>query len=200
MLRIGFLASHGGSGMRAVVDAIRTGALKAQASVVIANNSSAPALQTARQAGIPCCHLSAKTHPVREDLDAAIRDELVHHATDIVLLSGYMKPIGPLTLERFQHRVLNTHPALLPRFGGQGMYGDHVHRAVLAEGATVTGASIHIVDGAYDHGPVVRQRAVPVLGNDTVDTLRPRVQEAERDLILEVFAGLSAGRLHLHTA
>jgi hypothetical protein len=119
VLRVGFLASHGGSGMRAALDAIRAGAVRAQASVVISNNSSAPALSSARQVGLPCYHLSAATHPVPEDLDAAIRDTLHRHATDIVLLSGYMKPVGPLTLERFQSRILNTHPGLLPRFGGK---------------------------------------------------------------------------------
>ena len=200
MLRVGFLASHGGSGMRASLDGIRAGVIRAEASVVISNNSTAPALGIARQVGLPCYHLSAATNPVPEDLDATIRDTLHRHATDIVLLSGYMKQVGPLTLERFRSRILNTHPGLLPRFGGKGMYGDQVHRAVLAEGVPVTGATLHVVDGTYDHGPLLRQRKVPVLAGDTVETLRERVQAAECLLIVGVLADLAAGRLHLPLA
>ncbi len=196
-MRIGFLASHGGSGMRAVVQAIRAGSLAAEAAAAISNNSAAPALAFAREAGIPRYHLSAATHPVPEELDAAIRDALVRHGADVVLLSGYMKNAGPLVRAAFRGRMLNIHPALLPRFGGEGMYGDRVHRAVLAARAPVTGATVHVIDEVYDHGPILRQREVPVLAGDTVETLRDRVMAAEAALIVDVLRDVVAGRLQL---
>jgi phosphoribosylglycinamide formyltransferase-1 len=114
-----------------------------------------------------------------------------------VLLAGYMKKLGPYTLDCFRGRVLNTHPALLPKFGGQGMYGARVHEAVLAAGEAVTGVSVHVVDAEYDQGPVIAQCEVPVLAGDTVDTLASRVQERERKFIVEVLQAIVEGRLRL---
>ena len=196
-MRIGFLASHGGSGMRAVVEAIRAGSLVAEPAAVISNNGAAPALAFARETGIPGYHLSAATHPDPEALDVAIRDALVRHGADVVLLSGYMKKVGPLLRGAFRGRMLNIHPALLPRFGGEGMYGDHVHGAVLAAHVPVTGATVHVIDEVYDHGPILRQREVPVLAGDTVETLRDRVMAAEAALIVDVLRDVVAGRLQL---
>jgi phosphoribosylglycinamide formyltransferase-1 len=197
VLRIGFLASHGGSAMRAVVEAMRAGTLAGEPVVVISNNSDAPALAYARAAGIAAVHLSAATHRQPEALDAAIADTLARHGAEVVLLSGYMKKVGPRVLERFRGRILNTHPALLPRFGGQGMYGEAVHRAVLAAGERVTGATVHLVDGLYDHGPVLRQQQVPVLPGDTAQTLQERVKAAEGPLVVQVLRDIASGRLRL---
>ena len=198
MLRIGFLASHGGSGMRAVLEAITEGRLPAAGgSVLVTNNSGAAAVAVAGAHGVPTCHLSAATHPDPESLDLAIADALSRHGTDVVLLSGYMKLLGPTTLTRFRDRILNTHPALLPNFGGKGMYGDRVHAAVLAAGVPTTGATIHLVDPVYDHGPVIRRREVPVLAGDDLAAVRDRVQAAERALIVEVLADIARGRLRI---
>ena len=108
-----------------------------------------------------------------------------------------MKPIGPRTLAAYRRRILNVHPALLPRFGGKGMYGDAVHQAVLDAGAPVTGATIHLVDELYDHGPPVARRKVPVLPNDTVDSLRDRVRVAEHTLYVDTLQAIATGHINL---
>ena len=115
----------------------------------------------------PTAHLSSNTHDGAEPLDAAIRDTLVAARVDLVFLAGYMKRVGPLVLAAFKGRILNTHPALLPKFGGKGMYGDHVFEAVLESGETESGVSVHLVDGDYDHGPVVTQCRVAVHAHDS---------------------------------
>jgi len=116
---------------------------------------------------------------------------------DLVVLAGYMKKLGPRTLARFRGRIVNTHPALLPKFGGKGMYGIHVHRAVLAAGEAKTGASVHLVDEEYDTGRVVAQREVPVLAGDTPETLAERVQQHERALLIDVLTRVADGSLGL---
>lgn len=194
-LKLGFLASHRGSSMRAIVEAIRTGRLNAEARVVISNNRDAAALDYARAAGIPAYHLSGNTHPDPAELDRAILDALQKHDVTLVILSGYMKKIGPLTLAAYQDRILNIHPALLPRFGGQGMYGKRVHEAVLAAGEPVTGVTVHFIDEQYDHGPIIGQRTVPVLATDTVDTLAARVLECEKAFFVEILQQIAAGRI-----
>lgn len=196
-LRLGFMCSHGGSVMQAIVDACRQGRLSAEPCVVISNNSGAFALARASREGIPTCHLSAKQHPEPAGLDRAISDTLARHGVNLVVLAGYMKPLGPTTLARFPGRVLNTHPALLPRFGGKGMYGRLVHEAVLSAGERVTGVTIHLVDEEYDHGPVVARCEVPVLDGDTVDSLMKRVQGRERELYVETLRGIAAGEIVL---
>jgi phosphoribosylglycinamide formyltransferase-1 len=108
-----------------------------------------------------------------------------------------MKKIGPQTLDRFRGRILNTHPALLPKFGGTGMYGLHVHRAVLAAGDVTTGASVHVVSEEYDEGPVLAQREVAVEPTDTPETLAARVQTHERSLVVQTLGDIAAGRLRL---
>ena len=193
-LRIGFLASHGGSALAAILEAIHSGRLDAAPVVVVSNNGTAGALALAHAAGVPALHLSRATHPEPAALDRAIRDTLGDYAANLVVLSGYMKKIGPLTLDRFQGRILNT-PALLPKFGGKGMYGIHVHQAVLASGDPVSGATIHVVDEHYDHGPVVSRQEVPVLVGDLPEALQQRVKTAEAELFVWTLMEIATGRL-----
>jgi phosphoribosylglycinamide formyltransferase-1 len=194
------MASHGGSAARAVAEAIAAGRLDAEIRVVISNNSGSAALAWAAAAGIEGDHLSTATVRGRdgatdasEALDAAIRDRLRERGVGWVLLSGYLRPIGPLTLAAFRGRILNLHPALLPGFGGRGMYGDRVHAAVLAAGVAESGATVHVVDEVYDHGPVLGQRRVPVLAGDDVACLRERVMGAEAELVVETLSRLASG-------
>lgn len=196
-MRIGVLASHEGTTLQAVLDACANGAIAGRVVVVISNNRESGALARARAVAVPACHLSARTHPDEVALDSVIRDTLAQHDVDVVLLAGYMKKIGPQTLARFPGSIINTHPALLPRFGGPGMYGAAVHRAVLASGERVTGASIHVVDATYDTGPVIARRQVPVEPGDTVDTLAARVQACERALLVETLGRIADGSIRL---
>jgi phosphoribosylglycinamide formyltransferase-1 len=194
-MKIGFLASHRGSDMQAVLDACRAGRLHATPAVVISNTRDAEALARAQREGIPHYHLSATTHPDPEALDTAILDALVGHGVEWVLLAGYLKKLGPRTLRAFRGRVLNIHPALLPKHGGQGMYGDRVHEAVLAAGERETGVTIHLVDEEYDHGAIVAQCTVPVVAGDTVASLSRRVVEREHVFLVETLERLASGSL-----
>ena len=196
-MRLGVLASHGGTNLQAIIDACKEGRLDAQVCVVISNNSNSMALERARREGIPHRHLSSKTHPNDAELDRAISLTLKGHEVDIVVMAGYMKMLGPATLERFRNRVMNSHPALLPKFGGKGMFGSRVHEAVLAKGERVTGATIHLADERYDHGPNVAQREVPVLDGDTLDLLTQRVQESERALWVDTLRKIATSEIDL---
>jgi phosphoribosylglycinamide formyltransferase 1 len=196
-LRLGFLASHGGSNMQAIIDACKDGRLHAEPAAVISNNSESTALERARREGIPGFHLSSATHPDPAELDAAILRVLEERGVDLVVLAGYMKLLGPKSLERYRGRILNIHPALLPKFGGKGLYGIKVHEAVLAAGETVTGVTIHLVDERYDHGPTVAQREVPVMDGDTPESLAARVLEQEHRLFPETLEKIARGEIDL---
>jgi phosphoribosylglycinamide formyltransferase 1 len=196
-LVLGFLASHEGSNMQAIVDACRAGDLNAVPAVVISNNADARALVRAEREGISHYHLSSATHPSAEDLDRAILDALSRRGVTIVILAGYMKKIGPRVLERFRSRILNIHPALLPKYGGKGMYGRNVHEAVLKAGEKETGVTVHLVDGEYDTGRIVSQCRVPVLPGDTVDTLAGRVLETEHRFFVETLRKIGKGEIRL---
>lgn len=187
-MSLGVLASHEGTTLQAIIDAF-----PGRVAAVISNNADARALTRARAAGIPAHHLSSRTHPDPDALDATIAATLQAAAVELVVLAGYMRKLGPRTLAAFPRRILNTHPALLPKYGGQGMYGLHVHRAVLAAGDTVTGASVHWVDGGYDTGPVIARRAVHVEPGDTPETLAARVQAHERVLLVDVLSRILSG-------
>lgn len=199
-LRLGILASGAGTTLQAVIDASESGALSAAVAVVISNNSRSGALARAERHGIDCVHLSTRTHADPAALDAAIAAALARHDVDVVLLAGYMKKLGPRTLGRFAGRVINTHPSLLPRYGGRGMYGGHVHAAVLAGGDAATGVSVHLVDGEYDTGRVLASREVPVAPDDDVVSLARRVQRAERPFLIEVLERIATGDIRLPPA
>lgn len=196
-LRLGALASGAGTTLQAVIDACEEGVLAADVAVVITNNSRSGAALRAARHGIEAVHLSASTHPESVELDDAIRVALAARSVDLVLLAGYMKKLGPKTLAAFAGRVINTHPSLLPKFGGRGMYGRHVHEAVLASGDEVTGISVHLVDGEYDTGRVLARREVPIEPGDDPATLAGRVQRAERPFLIEVLRRISMGEIRL---
>ena len=196
-LTLGFLASHEGSNMHAIIDACRSGRLEAEPRVVISNNSGSMALRRARSQGVPGYHLSAKTHPSSTELDRAIGNTLADHEVDLVVLAGYMKLLGPITLSRYRGRILNIHPALLPDFGGRGMHGKKVHAAVLASRSKFTGVTIHLVDEEYDHGLIIAQAKVPILQHANVESLQTRVQEREHEFYVETLQKIISGDIRL---
>lgn len=185
-LRIAVLASGEGMTLQALLDAIGAGRLDAEIVAVASNNADAGALRRARAAGIPAIHLSVARHADPDGLDLALTRALQAEAPDVVVTAGYMKRLGPLVMATFQRRMINVHPSLLPKYGGQGMYDRHVHAAVLAAGEHESGASVHFVEGDYDTGPVIAQAHVPVLPTDTVDSLAQRVKIRERELLIQV--------------
>lgn len=194
--RIAVLASHGGSILQAVIDACAAGALKARVVLVISNNGGSLALRRAAAAGLRTRHLSARTHPTPARLDAAICAALKEAEADWVLLAGYMKKLGPQTLGAFRRRIVNAHPALLPKYGGRGFYGRNVHQAVVEAGDDETGATVHFVERDYDTGPIITQMRVPIKPDDRVEDVEERVKAAERKLVVETLAALMAGEEH----
>ena len=196
-MNIAFLASHRGSNMQSIIDACSSGELAATPVVVISNNGDSGALERARKESIPAYHISSLTMEDDETRDKAIVDTLKEHNTQLVVLAGYMKRIGPHTLAAFEGRILNIHPCLLPKYGGQGMYGMRVHEAVLASGDTESGVTIHVVNEEYDKGAILAQSTVPVLSDDTADSLAQRVLAVEHVLYVEVLKGIIAGEIAL---
>ena len=196
-MRLGVLSSHGGSNLQAIVDSIKSGALDAQVAVVVSNNSDSRALERATKEGIPAFHLSRSAHPVPEELDLAILHVLREHGVTLVALAGYMKKLGPAVLGAYRRRILNIHPALLPRHGGRGMYGMRVHESVIKSGDSVTGVTVHLVDDEYDQGPIVAQVKAPVFKDDTADTLAHRVLQTEHRFYSEVLGRIRSGDIDL---
>lgn len=195
--RLGFLASHRGTNMQSIIDACRQGRLAATPAVVISNNGDSPALDRAENEGIPAYHISSRTFPDSDDRDRAIRDTLRRHHVDLVVLAGYMKRLGPATLEAFSGRIINIHPALLPKYGGKGMYGDRVHEAVLEAGDAETGVTVHLVEGDYDSGRILAQKKVPVKSGDTVASLAARVLRVEHETYVETIGRIISGDIRL---
>ncbi len=193
-MKISFLASHGGSSAKFLIAAMRAGSLATEPGIVITNNRDSAIFHWCLDNNIDVRHISSKTHRGDENADEAIALVLEEAGSDLVVCSGYMKTIGPNTLGAFPGRILNIHPALLPKFGGKGMYGDHVHTVVLASGEKESGATVHVVSAGLDEGPIVLQKVVPISAGDTVETLRARVQAVEPELYLEALRKIIRGR------
>ena len=196
-LRIGFLASHRGSNMQAVIDACKKGDIFADPVVVISNNKDSQALERARIEGITALHLSATVCGGAENLDQEIVNALVADKVELVVLAGYMKKIGPRVLKAFKGRIINIHPALLPKYGGEGMFGEHVHRAVLAAKDSESGATVHIVTDEYDQGPILAQNRVAVDPGETLESLSKKVLAVEHPLLVETISKIARGEIKL---
>jgi formyltetrahydrofolate-dependent phosphoribosylglycinamide formyltransferase len=190
--RIAVLASGGGSNLQALLDYLKArGPSRCGDVVVVASNRrDAGALDRARAAGIATAVLRGPRDPDSGDL----LETLHAHRVDFVVLAGYLKLLPKEIMAEFPSRVLNIHPALLPSFGGPGMYGERVHKAVLLAGARVSGATVHYVDEEYDHGAILAQWPVPVLADDTVRSLADRVLKVEHVLYPRVIDAVASGR------
>ena len=197
MLTLGLLASHRGSNVQAVVAACRSGRLDARPAVVISNNASSGVLRFAEAAAIPAYCIGGPDYADEDARDTAIFETLRVHGVGLVLLLGYMRMLGPKTTAAYRGRILNTHPALLPRHGGKGMYGERVHAAVLASGDVETGVTVHLVDDEYDHGDVVAQCRVPVERGDTVESLAARVLAREHEFLVETLQAIAMGKIRV---
>ena len=190
-MRIAVLASHDGSTMQAVIDACSAHKIDATVALVVSNNSSSGALRRAGLAGVQSQHISSKTHGNDDGADNAMLKACHDQQIDLILLLGYMKKLGPQTLAAYSGKILNTHPALLPKFGGKGYFGLKVHEAVIAAGEVESGASVHFVDTDYDTGPILAQVKVPVEANDDAQSLEERVKVAEQKLLVETLRQLA---------
>ncbi len=196
-LRIGILASHGGSNMQAIIDACGNNKINGEVSVVISNNSSAGAVKKAENARIQVYHLSSRNYPGSDELDEAMLLVLKKHKVNIIVLAGYMKKLGPMVISKFQNRILNIHPALLPKYGGRGMYGDKVHKAVIESGDKESGATIHLVNDKYDDGRILSQVIVQISDDDNPETLAAKVLAQEHRLYPITLEKISKGEIKL---
>jgi len=187
-MRIAVFASHNGSDLQAVIDGCKCGQIAAEVCLVISNNSTSFALERARREGIPTRHLSSRQYPDEEELAQAMLRALDEAGTDMVMLCGYMKKVPEVVVRRFEGRIFNIHPALLPKHGGPDMYGIHVHEAVIRDGDEETGVTIHRVSNVIDGGEIVAQTRVPVLSGDTPEILAARVLEREHSFLVEVLS------------
>lgn len=193
MTRVAVLASGSGSNLQAILDhqsALGAGAV-ARVVLVASDHADAGALERARAAGIAAEALD------RNARTTGLAGILSRHRIDLVVLAGYLRLVPAEVVAHYRGHILNVHPALLPKFGGPGMFGHHVHEAVIASGARLTGPTVHFVDERYDEGPVIAQAPVPVLPSDTPDELAARVLQAEHQLYPRVVEAVAAGRIRL---
>jgi phosphoribosylglycinamide formyltransferase-1 len=198
-LRIGVLASGGGTNLQSIIDNCRCGRIDGEVVVVI-SDVQCGALERARSAGIPEHWLSRHDKvrfPTREAFDTAVRERLEQHGVELVCLAGYLRIMTPELVDPFAGRMMNIHPALLPSFGGKGMYGHNVHQAVLDHGCKISGCTVHFVWLETDAGPIILQRPVPVEEDDAPETLAARILPHEHDLYAEAIQLFAEGRLRI---
>lgn len=193
--RIAVLCSGGGSNLQAVLDAIDAGEILGEVVLVASNRKSAYALERAQKKHIEARFLSRKE--LGERYDDVLLELLQAARVDLVVLAGYLAIVGPQVVSAYRGRMMNIHPALLPDFGGMGMYGHHVHEAVLKSGVEKSGATVHFVDEKADHGPIIAQREVPVLPGDTPDSLAARVLLEEHILLPACVKAFCEGKIRV---
>ncbi len=192
-VRLAVLLSGSGTTLQNFLDLIARGDLDARIELVVASRPDAFGVERARRAGVPHAVVPRKDYASVDAFNDALHAVLDRVDIDLVLLAGFLSPFQ--LRGRYQFRVLNVHPALIPSFCGQGFYGVHVHRAVLASGVKVSGCTVHFADDQYDHGPIIFQECVPVLDDDTPETLAARVQSVERRLYPAAVRLWASGRL-----
>ncbi len=194
MLQIAVLGSGRGSNFRAIVDAINEGRItRAKVRIVLSNNSGAGILEVARSHGIPALHLSQAQFGSESDFVERLLALLHEHDVNFIALAGYMKRIPPRIIAAFRNRIVNIHPALLPKYGGEGMYGMRVHEAVIAAHEKYSGATVHFVDEEYDHGAIVLQKKIPLEGNETPEQLAEKVLRVEHEIYPEAIRMFAEG-------
>ena len=194
-IKLAVLLSGNGTTLQNVLDRCAAGELDASVVCILSSRENAYGLERARAAGIPAISVPRKDFADTETFGCAVWAVVDEFAPDLIVLAGFMSLL-PIP-EAYAGRIMNVHPALIPAFSGRGMYGDNVHRAVLDYGVKTTGVTVHFVDDEYDRGPVIAQSTVPVMEDDTVETLAARVQEEERKLYPAAIQLYAEGRLKI---
>ncbi len=195
MVKVAVFISGSGSTLKNIIDHIADETLHAKIKCVVCSRRDAKGIQFAEEASIPVVVVPRKEYPTTEDFSAVVTQSIEPFSPELIVFGGFLSLY--LFAPKYHGRIINIHPALLPCFGGKGMYGDRVHEAVLRAGCKVTGCTVHFVDEQYDHGPIIAQRAIAVLEGDTVDTLGERVRAAERELYPEVINWFADSRVVL---
>ena len=196
-VRIGVLVSGGGSNLQAILDAVTAGTIHGRVALVISDRPGVFALERAARAGVETAVIAPADYPTRAAFSQAIADRLRAAEIGLLVFAGFMRIVTPELTDAFAGCMINTHPALIPAFCGTGFYGHRVHDAVLAYGAKVSGCTVHFVEDAVDGGPIIVQRVVPVLEDDTADTLAARVLVEEHQALPDAVRLFCAGRLRV---
>ncbi len=194
--RICVFASGRGSNLQAIIDAIKKGKLNCEIVFVLSNNSDSGALEIARQNNIPAFHLSEKKFH-KENFELSLLDLLEQFQPDLIVLAGYMKLVPVSVIEKFRNRIINIHPALLPKFGGKGMYGMNVHEAVFAAGEKVSGVTVHLVNEKYDEGKILYQEQIDISDCNSPEEISSKVLKLEHRLYPEVIQNIIEGKISL---
>ncbi len=199
MLKIGVLVSGGGTNLQAIIDGIQNGDItNAGIEVVISNNPGAYALQRAKDNNIPAVCISPKSFDTRGEFNEALIAKIDEYHPDLIVLAGCMVVLPSELIKKYENKIINIHPALIPSFCGKGFYGLHVHEAVLERGVKLTGATVHFVDEGTDTGPIIIQKAVQVRKGDTPEILQKRVMvEAEWKIMPQAINLIANGKVEV---
>jgi phosphoribosylglycinamide formyltransferase-1 len=190
-------ASGGGSNFQALLDRRGAGDLHVDFALAVGNNSAAGAFERARAHGVPTLHTAPSHFEDEAAYAKSLLSALKAAGAELLILAGYMKKLPPPVVAGYRNKIINIHPGLLPAFGGKGMYGMNVHKAVLEYGAKLSGVTAHFVDDEYDHGPIILQKPVPVLDGDTEQTLAARVLKAEHEYFWQAVEAVASGRVRV---
>ena len=186
-----------GSNMQAIIDGCKSGKINGDVTLVIGAKDDAPAMERAHSQSIATVSISPKQYESVEEYDDAVFHALQHANVDLICLAGYMRILGQKTVDAYRNKIMNVHPALIPSFCGKGMYGHHVHEAVIARGVKFSGATVHLVDEDYDNGPIILQRIVPVDQDDTPDSIAAKVLVEEHQAYTDAVSLFAQGRLRV---
>ena len=198
-MKIAVFVSGGGTNLQAIIDNVKNGYLgDIEIVLVVASNKDAYALTRAADNGIPSCVMSIKDYPSKEAWDKEVLAKVTDSGAELIVLAGYLSLLGPQVVKAYSNRIINIHPALIPSFCGAGMYGIRPHKAVLARGVKVSGATVHFVNENYDEGPIILQKAVDVLPNDTPETLQKRImKECEQVILPKAIRLIADGKISI---
>ena len=195
--KVAVFVSGGGSNLQSLINASKRSELSAEIVLVISNKSKAFGLERARNEGIDTFVYLEKRYPTAEDAEKDLLEMLDSYGVEYIALAGYLRLLPFSVVKKYEGKITNIHPALLPKYGGKGMYGHHVHEAVLGHGCKVTGVTVHLVDDEYDHGPIVAQRSVVVEEGDTPETLAARVLKVEHQIYAETLQLFAEDRIEV---
>ncbi|MFA7326600.1 MAG: phosphoribosylglycinamide formyltransferase [Candidatus Kapaibacterium sp.] len=196
-MNIAFFASHGGSNFQSIVENIQSGNINANAALLISNNSDCFAFERAENLGVPYKHISSALFANSQEFQNALLALLDDYKIDLIVLAGYMRKIPPSMIQKYKNRILNIHPALLPKYGGQGMYGMNVHNAVHEAGDAVSGATVHIVSEEYDEGRILKQESVEIESSETPEQIAEKVLAIEHKIYSETIKEIAEGKILL---
>ena len=196
MIKLAVLASGRGTDLQSIIDASEKNEIDAKVVVVISDRENVFALERAKKHGIDACFVNPENKN-REEHEKEVSEIIDKYNVDLIVLAGYLRMLTPYFISKYRNKIINIHPALLPFFGGKGMYGEKVHKAVLDSGMKITGCSVHFVDESIDEGAIIIQKAVEVKDDDTVEILASRVLEEEHKILPEAIQLFAEKRLKI---